>query len=152
MLWSLASAHSYCIDWKHELVHGKVLLFSQRRIADLVAYCLVYEFEDVFASLTGAQRIDATDLPALELFRRIYKLARLTSGSANLARRLAPHPRSKVPLDRDYALFFPSFRPVYEFTRSSSQLAPALSQGGLLHHRSLVGYVAGIFTGDVVCF
>jgi hypothetical protein len=95
-------------------VQGKVLLFSQRRIADLVAYCLVYEFEDVLASLTGAQRIDATDLPALEFFRRVYKLARLTSGSPTLARRLAPHPRSKVTLDQDYELFFPTFSHVYE--------------------------------------
>lgn len=95
-------------------MQGKVLLFSQRRIADLVAYCLVYEFEDVLASLTEAQRIDATDLPALEFFRRAYKLARLTSGSPSLARRLAPYPRSKVTLDRDYELFFPTFSHVYE--------------------------------------
>ena len=32
-------------------------------IADLVAYCLAYEFEDTFAAVTAAQRIDATDLP-----------------------------------------------------------------------------------------
>ena len=43
----------------------KVLLFSQRRIATLVAYCLSYEFEDVFAAVTDAQRIDVTGLPAL---------------------------------------------------------------------------------------
>jgi hypothetical protein len=114
MLWFLVSEPSYCIDWKHGLVHGKVLIFSQRRIADLVAYCLAYEFEDVLASVTGAQRIDATDLPALEFSRRAYKLARLTSGSPSLARRLAPYPRSKVILDRDFELFFPVFSHVYE--------------------------------------
>jgi hypothetical protein len=75
-------------------VQGKVLLLSQRRIADLVAYCLAYEFEDTFAAVTDAQRIDATDLPALEFSRRAYKLARLASGSPRLARRLAPFPRS----------------------------------------------------------
>lgn len=95
-------------------MHGKVLLFSQRRIADLVAFCLAYEFEDVFASVTGAQRIDATDLPALEFSRRAYKLARLMSGSPSLARRLAPYPTSKVILDRDFELFFPAFSHVYE--------------------------------------
>src|ERR1700730_16571776 len=89
------------------LVQGKVLLLSQRRIADLVAYCLAYEFEDTFAALTGAQRIDATDLPALEFSRRAYKLARLASGSPSLARRLAPYPRSKVVLENDFELFFP---------------------------------------------
>jgi hypothetical protein len=62
-------------------VQGKVLLLSQRRIADLVAYCLAYEFEDIFAAVTDAQRIDATDLPALEFSRRAYKLARVASGS-----------------------------------------------------------------------
>ena len=95
-------------------MQGKVLLLSQRRIADLVAYCLAYEFEDTFAAVTGAQRIDATDLPALEFSRRAYKLARLISGSPRLARRLAPCPRSKVVLERDFELFFPVFSHTYE--------------------------------------
>jgi hypothetical protein len=41
-------------DRRRGLVQGKVLLLSQRRIADLVAYCLAYEFEDVFAAVTDA--------------------------------------------------------------------------------------------------
>jgi Glycosyl transferases group 1 len=93
---------------------GRVLLLSQRRIADLVAYCLAYEFEDTFAAVTGAERIDATDLPGLEFSRRAYKLARLASGSPRLARRLAPYPRSKVVLERDFELFFPVFSHTYE--------------------------------------
>ena len=40
-------------------MEGKVLLLSQRRIADLVAYYLAYEFEDTFAAVAGAERIDA---------------------------------------------------------------------------------------------
>jgi hypothetical protein len=96
------------------LVQGKVLLLSQRRIADLVAYCLAYEFEDIFAAVTGAQRIDATDLPAVEFSRRAYKLVRLASGSPRLARRLAPYPRSKVVLERDFEFFFPVFSHTYE--------------------------------------
>lgn len=95
-------------------MQDKVLILSQRRIADLVAYCLAYEFEDTFAAVTGAQRIDATDLPALEFSRRAYKLARLVSGSPRLARRLAPYPRSKVVLERDFELFFPVFSHTYE--------------------------------------
>src|SRR3984957_17995675 len=82
-----------------------VLLLSQRRIADLAAYCLAYEFEDTFAAVTDAQRIDVTDFPALEFSRRAYKLARLASGSAALARRLAPSLRAKVVLERDFDLF-----------------------------------------------
>jgi len=95
-------------------VQGKVLLLSQRRIADLVAYCLAYEFEDVFAAVTGAKRIDATDLPALEFSRRAYKLVRLSSGSPTLARRLVPYPRCKVVLEHNFELFFPVFSHTYE--------------------------------------
>ena len=73
----------------------KVLLSSQRRIADLVAYCLAYEFEDTFAAVTDAQRIDATNLPTMEFSRRAYRLARFVSGSPRLARRLAPYPGAR---------------------------------------------------------
>jgi Glycosyl transferases group 1 len=96
------------------LLQSKVLLLSQRRIADLVAFSVAYEFEDTFAAVTGAQRIDATDLPALEFSRRAYKLARLVSGSPRIARRLAPYPRSKVVLERDFELFFPVFSHTFE--------------------------------------
>jgi Glycosyl transferases group 1 len=91
-----------------------VLQLSQRRIADLVAYCLAYEFEDTFAGVTDTQRIDVTDLPALEFSRRAYKLARLAFGSPRLAHRLAPFPRAKVILERDFDLFFPVFSHAYE--------------------------------------
>jgi hypothetical protein len=90
------------------------LLLSQRRIADLVAFCLAYEFEDVFAAVTGAERIDAIGLPNLEFCRRVYKHLRLASGSPKLARRLTPHPRSKMILERDYELFFPVFSNAFE--------------------------------------
>jgi hypothetical protein len=96
------------------LVQGNLLLLSQRRIADLAAYCLAYEFEDIFAAVTDAQRIDATDPQALEFSRRAYKLARLASGSPRLARLLAPSPRNRVVLERDFELFFPIFSHSYE--------------------------------------
>ena len=51
---------------KRGLVQNDVLLLSQRRIADLVAYCLAYEFEDAFAAVTASQRIDVTDRSGLE--------------------------------------------------------------------------------------
>lgn len=95
-------------------MQGRVLLLSQRRIADLVAFCLAYEFEDVFASVTQAERIDATERPSLEVCRRIYKQLRLGSGSRKLARRLTPHPRNKLILERDYELFFPVFSNAFE--------------------------------------
>jgi hypothetical protein len=96
------------------LVEGGVLLLSQRRIADLVAYCTAYEFEDVLAAATGALRVDVTDRRGLEVSRRAYKLARLVSGSPRLASNLAPYPRNKVVLDRNFELFFPVFSHVYE--------------------------------------
>jgi hypothetical protein len=120
------------------LTPGKVLLLS---IADLVAYCLAYEFEDTFAdtfaAVTGAERIDATGLPALES-RRAYKLARLASGSPRLARRLAPYPRSKVVLEGDFELLFPVFSNAYELYSLATipNWRPALPQGGLLSPRS----------------
>jgi hypothetical protein len=95
-------------------VQVKVLLLSERRIADLVAYCVAYEFEDTFAAVTDAERIEATDLSSLELSRRVYKLARLASGSPSLARRLTHYPRGKVLLERDFELFFPVFSHTYE--------------------------------------
>jgi hypothetical protein len=95
-------------------VQGEVLLLSQRRISDLVAYCLAYEFEDICAAVMDTRRIDAIDRAALEFSRRAYKLLRLTSGSRRLAQQLAPHPRSKAVLDRDFELFLPMFSHAFE--------------------------------------
>jgi hypothetical protein len=92
---------------------GDVLLLSMRRLADLVAYCLQYELEDVVADVTGADRVEAGDRPALERSRRGYKLARFATGSKRLARGCAPRP-STVRLERDYELFFPVFNHVHE--------------------------------------
>jgi hypothetical protein len=98
------------------LVQGQsrtVLLLSMRRLADLVAYCAQYEFEDVIAEVTGADRVEVDNRPALEFSRRAYKLLRLGTGSQYLARTLAPWP-SRVRLERDYELFFPIFNNTHE--------------------------------------
>jgi hypothetical protein len=97
------------------LVHGggNMLLLSMRKLADLVAYCIPYEFEDVITELTGADRVDVGDEDALEFSRRSYKLVRMTSGSSGLARKWAPSP-SVVHLERDYDLFFPIFNHPHE--------------------------------------
>jgi hypothetical protein len=96
------------------MTQSGVLLLSQRRISDLVAFCVAYEFEDTFAAVTAAHRIDTSDLAGLEFCRRAYKLARLASGSPSFARRIAPYPRKKVILEREFELFFPIFNHVYE--------------------------------------
>lgn len=92
---------------------GHVLLLSMRRLANLVAYCIPYEFEDVIAQVTGADRVDVGNKAALELSRRAYKLVRMTSRSRQLARALAPSP-STVELRHEYELFFPVFNDPHE--------------------------------------
>jgi hypothetical protein len=92
---------------------GSVLLLSMRRLANLVGFCLQYEFEDVVAEVTGADRADVGDRQALELSRRAYKLARFATGSRRFAGACAPRP-STVMLDRDYDLFFPVFNHAHE--------------------------------------
>ena len=91
---------------------GGVLLLSMRRLARVVAFCQQYEFEDVVAEVTGADRVDA-GARGLARSRRAYRLARFGTRSARLARALAPPP-SALRLERDYELFFPVFNNVYE--------------------------------------
>ncbi|HEV8534281.1 MAG TPA: glycosyltransferase [Candidatus Limnocylindria bacterium] len=92
---------------------GSVLVLSMRRLSDLVAFCVQYEFEDVVTEVTGADRVDVGDRRSLELSRRAYKLARFATGSRRLARASAPPP-SRVKLERDYELFFAVFNNAYE--------------------------------------
>jgi hypothetical protein len=84
-----------------------------RRLNNLVAYALNYELEDVLTEMVGADRVEPTDMAALERSRRAYKLARKATGSRRLARTLAPAPAT-VRLQRDYELFFTVFNNVWE--------------------------------------
>jgi hypothetical protein len=93
--------------------NGQMLLLSMRQLSDLVANCMLYEFEDLVAQLTGADRVEAAAVAVLERSRRSYRLLRLASGSAALARRFALQP-STVRLERDYELFFPTFNHTHE--------------------------------------
>lgn len=95
-------------------MQGKVLLLSQRRISDLVAFSLAYEFEDTFQAVTDAERIDATDRNSIEFSRRAYKLMRLISGSPRLASSFAPLPRSAAGPTGEFELFFPVFSNAFE--------------------------------------
>src|SRR5437879_757829 len=92
---------------------GSVLQLSMRRVHDLVAFCLPYEFEDVVAEVTGADRVEPENYQMLEFGRRLYKLGRLATRSRRLARAIVP--RLGVPrLTRDYDLFFPVFNNAFE--------------------------------------
>jgi hypothetical protein len=92
---------------------GDVLLLSMRRVSDVVAFCLQYEFEDVVAEVTGAERVDARDSALLEWSRRAYRLARIVTGSPRIAAACAPRPDTHR-LTRDYELFFPVFNHAHE--------------------------------------
>ncbi len=101
---------------KTELIlgdNGKILLLSMRRLATLVASCILYEFEDVILELTGGDCVEVGNDDALQFSRRAYKLLRLGSNSPWLARALAPRP-STIELQRDYELFFPIFNHPHE--------------------------------------
>jgi hypothetical protein len=84
-----------------------------RRVHDLVAYCGLYEFEDVVADVTAADRVEVLDYDAVESARRAYKFGRMMTGSRRLARALTP--RLRAPrLTREYDLFFPIFNDPFE--------------------------------------
>ena len=80
----------------------------------LLPFAMLTNSRTLLQLLRSAQRVDATDLPALEFSRRAYKLVCLASGSPRLARQLVPYPRNKVVLERDFELFFPMFTISYE--------------------------------------
>jgi hypothetical protein len=92
---------------------GSVLQLSMRRVHDLVAFCAQYEFEDVVAEVTGADRIEITRFEAVEWSRRVYKLGRKVLRSVALARVLVP-PLPVPRLTREYDLFFPVFNHPFE--------------------------------------
>jgi hypothetical protein len=85
---------------------GHVLILSMRRLATLVAFCILYEFEDSIVDLTGADCVEVGDQQALNFSRRIYKFARMASRSPRVARAVAPK-AATIALQRDYELFLP---------------------------------------------
>jgi hypothetical protein len=92
---------------------GDVLLLSMRNVSNLVAFCLQYEFEDVIASLTGADRIDLIRTDFVERARKFYKALSHPSLPKSLALRATPK-IGDLRLDRKYDLFLPIFNNVHE--------------------------------------
>lgn len=94
-------------------VDSDVLLLSMRKLSDLVANCGLYEFEDLIASLAGADLARPANFENLELGRKTYKASYLV----HKATRLSPVVRPSLGahrLTRDYDLFFPLFNNAYE--------------------------------------
>ena len=91
---------------------GDILVLSMRRVADLVAYCLQYEFEDVIVDATGADRLEPTRLELVEFKRKVYK-ALCSVSPAPFARRVTPK-LGGLRLHKSYDLFLPIFNHAYE--------------------------------------
>jgi len=92
---------------------GNILVLSMRRVSNLVGYCFQYEFEDVIAAITGADRAEPTQLELLELKRKIYKALSSISSSASLSLRVTPQ-IGGLQLDKTYDLFLPIFNHAHE--------------------------------------
>ena len=121
---------------------ASVLLLSMRRLHKQVAFSTQYEFEDVFAQVTGADRAEADDRAALERSRRAYKLARLATGSRRMGWALCPR-ASTVRLGRDYDLFFAVFNNAYEL------FALATLPDWRAHCRKAACFINEIHIGDM---
>lgn len=91
---------------------GRVLVLSMRRLADLVGYCPIYEFEDLVCELAGAAMTLPSGLSRLEMSRRAYRVTRGLTGSRRLASLAANPPRN--PLDGTYDLFLAFFNHPHE--------------------------------------
>ena len=102
----------------HRERQGRVLVLSMRRLADLVGFCPVYEFEDLVCELAGATLALPAGLSRLELARRAYRATRTLTGSRRLAS-LAARP-ARTPLSGTYDLFLAFFNHPHELFALSS--------------------------------
>lgn len=89
------------------------LVFSMREVADLPAYCVTYEFEDLVVEMTGADRVGPSRLEAVEFQRRLYKAFYAVARSPALPMSLTPR-LGGLRLDKDYELFVALFNSPYE--------------------------------------
>ncbi len=105
--------HPSAVPFLRNSEDARVLLFSMRRVADLVAYCVLYEFEDTVMDLAPCDRVEPERLEGLDLLRKMYRLGRMVTHSAEATRRLTPR-ASGLRLDRDYDLFLPVFNNPFE--------------------------------------
>ena len=72
---------------------ARVLLLSMREIQDLVAYCCLYEFEDVINELDEIDIIKPTNYDRIDFYRKIYKLAKYLTKSTKFAELVTPKNR-----------------------------------------------------------
>lgn len=75
-----------------------------RGVAQFVAYCAQYEFEDLIVELTQAQRVSPLQARSLERSRHAYRAMRTVGVPRELAWRLAPKAHAQS-VDGTYDLF-----------------------------------------------
>ena len=81
----------------------RILVVSVRGFRFQVANCILYEFEDIICELERAKLYAPTQ--EFNLARRLYRLAKYTTGSVNIASSIAPFP-TEVLLENEYDLLF----------------------------------------------
>ena len=92
---------------------GSTLVLSMRRVANVVGYCAMYEFEDLICELLQADRAAPLSDEGLEFSRRLYKLTRRLTNSTKVASAVTPR-LGAMKLQRDYELFLPVFNHPHE--------------------------------------
>jgi glycosyltransferase involved in cell wall biosynthesis len=93
--------------------NSRILLLSMREIADLVAYCCLYEFEDVISALDTVDTLKPLSHYDVNTARKIYKLANHLTHSTLVANSLVPK-LNPFLVDKEYDLFFPVFNSPFE--------------------------------------
>ncbi len=84
-----------------------------REIADLVAFCCLYEFEDVISEIDAVDIFKPASYDDIQFSRKIYKLAKYLTKSSRIANFIVPI-KKPVILQKDYQLFFPIFNSPFE--------------------------------------
>ncbi len=92
---------------------GRVLVLSMRKVANVVGYCALYEFEDLICELLEADRAAPLTEEGLEFSRRLYKLTRRLTTSPRVASAVTPR-FGALKLEREYELFLPVFNHPHE--------------------------------------
>jgi hypothetical protein len=121
---------------------AKVLLLSMREMADLVAFCALYEFEDLVASVTSADMARPANFENLEVGRKVYKATHYLGRATKLVPAFRPQIGARR-IDRNYELFFPVFNNPYEL------YALQAIEGWRKHCRVAICFINEIWQGSV---
>jgi hypothetical protein len=95
----------------------EVLILSMREVANLVAFCGLYEFEDVVSGLLDADMMKFGNYYGLYLYGKVYKLFKKLAKSPSTARYLTSRVMRhsfRNPIQKDYDLIIANFNHPYE--------------------------------------